>query len=269
MKVSVPHFRFSVVLVCLSLVSGLAAEDSSLSDPNLEVAEVKVTSETLLSQNELLRRQLSLDRETQKTLTDSLVVSNAEAELFRRKFADLQTRMDALGVESVSHDRAKLEQRLLKAVSDLQLIHQEKETYREQLLKLTETMLRYVKSTQSRDPQARAEVEAELRATSQLLGAAEAIPPNDDSAPDLLDGKVLSVKEEWSLVVGNLGTRQGVKIGMPLRIVREGRTIATLRVVDVREKISGSVIQELDSEKVKIKVGDRLQVDARQNVSLK
>ena len=45
--------------------------------------------------------------------------------------------------------------------------------------------------------------------------------------------------------------------------------IATLRVVDVRQKICGAVIQEMDSEKEKIKVGDRLQVDARQNVSLK
>jgi hypothetical protein len=40
-------------------------------------------------------------------------------------------------------------------------------------------------------------------------------------------------------------------------------------VVDVREKISGAVVQELDSEKMRIKVGDRLQVDARQNVNLK
>ncbi|MEO5753415.1 MAG: hypothetical protein ABIR38_01775 [Chthoniobacterales bacterium] len=240
-----------------------------MSDPNLEVAEAKVTSETLLSQDDLLRKQLSLDRETQKTLTDSLVVSNAEAELFRRKYADLKTRMDALGVESVSKDRAKLEQRLLKAVSDLQLTNREKEAYREQLLKLTETMLRYVKSTQSADPQARAEVEVQLRATNQLMVAKEDDGPNDGSRPDLMDGKVLSVKEEWSLVVGNLGAQQGVKIGMPLRIVRGGKTIATLRVVDVREKISGAVIQELDSEKVKIKVGDRLQVDARQNVSLK
>ncbi|MDQ3197978.1 MAG: hypothetical protein M3Q46_02115 [Verrucomicrobiota bacterium] len=240
-----------------------------MSDPNLEVAEAKVTSETLLSQNDLLRKQLSLERETQKTLTDSLVVSNAEAELFRRKYADLKTRMDALGVESVSKDRAKLEQRLLKAVSDLQLTNREKEAYREQLLKLTETMLRYVKSTQSVDPQARAEVEVQLRATNQLMVAKEDDGPNDGSRPDLMDGKVLSVKEEWSLVVGNLGAQQGVKIGMPLRIVRGGKTIATLRVVDVREKINGAVIQELDSEKVKIKVGDRLQVDARQNVSLK
>ncbi|HEY1581729.1 MAG TPA: hypothetical protein VGF73_01370 [Chthoniobacterales bacterium] len=240
-----------------------------MSDPNLKAAEAKVTSETLLSQNDLLRKQLSLDQATQKTLTDSLVVSNEEAELFRRKYGDLQSRMDALGVESVSQDRAKLEQRLLKAVSDLQLMHKEKEAYHEQLLKLTETMLRFVKSSQGADPQARAEVEAQLRATGQLLTAKDTALPNDEAKPDLMDGKVLSVKEEWSLVVGNLGAREGVKIGMPLRVVRGGKTVATLRVVDVREKISGAVIQELDSEKVKIRVGDRLQVDARQEISLK
>jgi hypothetical protein len=40
-------------------------------------------------------------------------------------------------------------------------------------------------------------------------------------------------------------------------------------VVDVRQKICGAVIQEMDSQKDKIKVGDRLQVDAKPNVSLK
>ncbi len=84
-----------------------------------------------------------------------------------------------------------------------------------------------------------------------------------------MDGSVVSVKDEWSLVVGNLGEKQGVKIGMPLRVVRDGRVIATLRVVDVRQKICGAVIQEMGSGKDKIKVGDRLQADARQNVTLK
>jgi len=228
-----------------------------------------VTSDALLSQNDLLQKQLSLEQETQKTLTDSLVVSNAEAELFRRKYAELQNRMDALGIESVSKDRAKLEQRLLKAVSDLQLEHRQKERYREQLLKLTETMLRYVKTTQAADPQARAEVEAQLRSTNKLLAADDDSRSTEQAGPGLMDGKVLSVKEEWSLVVGDLGARQGVKIGMPLRVVRDGKTVATLRVVDVREKISGAVIQELESDRIKIKVGDRLEVDARRDVSLK
>jgi hypothetical protein len=51
--------------------------------------------------------------------------------------------------------------------------------------------------------------------------------------------------------------------------VRGGKTIATLRVVDVREKINGAVIQDLDSDKTKIKVGDHLQADARPDVSVR
>src|SRR5204862_289156 len=81
----------------------------------------------------------------------------------------------------------------------------------------------------------------------------------DSPRPSLMDGSVISLKEEWSFVVGNLGEKQGVKIGMPMRVMRDDRKIATLRVVDVRQKICGAVIQEMDWEKEKIKVGDRLQ----------
>jgi hypothetical protein len=83
----------------------------------------------------------------------------------------------------------------------------------------------------------------------------------------LMDGRVISVKEEWSLVVGNIGEKQGVKMGMPMRVMRADKLIATLRVVDLRQRICGAVIQEMGSGR--IKVGDRLQADARQNVSLK
>ena len=84
-----------------------------------------------------------------------------------------------------------------------------------------------------------------------------------------MDGSVISVKDEWSFVVGNLGEKQGVKIGMPMRVMRGDRRIATVRVVDVRQKICGAVIQEMDSQKDRIKVGDRLQADVHANVSLK
>jgi hypothetical protein len=244
-----------------------AQSNSSLSDSNLEAEEAKVTSETLLLQNDLLRRQLSLEQQTHKTLTDSLVVSNAEAELFRRKYAELENRVEILGVDAVSRDRARLEQRLLKAVSDLQVTNRQKERYREQLVKLTETMLHYVKTTPGGDAQARAELEAQLRATSRLL-AAEDNSFEQDALSDLMNGKVLSVKEEWSLVVADIGATHGVKLGMPLRVVRAGKTIGTLRVVDVRDKISGAVIQELDSDE-KVKVGDHLETDAHRDVSLK
>jgi hypothetical protein len=201
-------------------------------------------------------------------LTTSLAESNAEAELFRRKFSDLQLRMEALGLDSASKDRTKLEQRLLTAVSDLQLAQKERDEYRDQMLRLNEAMLQYVKSSQGGDAQARMNVEAQLRSTNELIARSTTSAPQS-AQPSLLDGSVISVKDEWSFVVGNIGEKQGVKIGMPMRVMRGEKKVATLRVVDVRQKICGAVIQEMDSQKDKIKVGDRLQVDAKPNVSLK
>lgn len=225
-----------------------------------------MTASTPLSQDDGLRRQLSFERESVKTLSESLAESNAEAELFRRKYSDLELRMEALGIESADKDRAKIEQRLLSAVSDLRLLHKERGQYRDQMLRLTEAVLRYLKTAQNGDAQARMELEAQLRGINELITKPA---KTETEQATLMDGRVISVKEEWSLVVGNLGAEQGVKMGMPLRVLRDDKVVATLRVVDVRQKICGAVIQEKDSGKEKIRVGDRLQVDARQNVTLK
>ncbi len=257
-----------IVFVGLLSVGRLAAEGNrSLSESKIENAEHAVTPETLLAQNEQLQRQLSIEQESLKALTSSLAESNAEAELFRRKYSDLELRMEALGLAAANKDRAKLEQRLLAAVSDLQLAQKERDEYRDQMLRLNEVMLRYLKTSQGGDGQARMDVETQLRSTNELVARSNDAP--DSPQPSLMDGSVISVKDEWSFVVGNLGERQGVKIGMPLRVLRDDRKIATLRVVDVRQKICGAVIQEMDSEKEKIRVGDRLQVDAQSDVSLR
>jgi hypothetical protein len=257
-----------VVLGALSAGALAAQGNSSLSESKIEDAERGVTDAALLAQNEELRRQLSIARESLQTLTSSLAESNAEAEVFRRKFSDLQLRMEALGLESANKDRAKLEQRLLAAVSDLQLAETERDDFRDQMLRLNEAILRYLKTSQGGDAQARMDVEAQLRRMNELVAKSNDKTPAS-TQPTLMDGSVISVKDEWSFVVGNVGQRQGVKIGMPLRVMRGERKIATLRVIDVRQKICGAVIEKMDSAKDKIKVGDRLQVDARPSVSLK
>ena len=255
------------MLGCVTLARGLAAEgNSSLSESKIENAEQKITAESLLAQNENLRRQLSIQQESLNTLTASLAESNAEAEVFRRKFSDLGLRMEALGLASASKDRAKLEQRLLAAVSDLRLAQKERNDLRDQLLGLNEALLRYLKTSQGGDAQARMDVETQLRKTNELVGRSTSANAQGPQ-PSLMDGSVLSVKDQWSFVVANIGEQQGVKIGMPLRVMRGDQKIATLRVVDVRQRICGAVIE--DSGKEKIKVGDRLQADARSNVTLK
>ena len=263
--------------VCGCVVAASVAQaqrDSSLTESKIEnavkagVSPAPQSADSLVRQNEQLRKQLSIQQESLKTLTASLAESNTEAELFRRKFADLESRMDALGLASASKDRAKLEQRLLTAVSDLRLAQQERDEFRDQMLRLQEAMLRYLKTSQGEDAQARMDVETQLRSATKLTTGSNG-SQSSAAEPGLMDGTVISVKEEWSFVVGNIGGSQGVKIGMPMRVMRGDQRIATLRVVDVRQKICGAVVQEMDSKKERIKVGDRLQVDAHANVSLK
>jgi len=280
-----------IVLGYVALAQGLAAEgNSSLSKSKTEKAGTndtsaaggspaasehsqparlpsEVTATGLLQPNEDLQRQLSIAQESLKALTSSLAESNAEAELFRRKYSDLQLQMEALGLASANKDRAKLEQRLLAAVSDLQLAQKERDEYRDQMLRLDEAMLCYLKTSQTVDPKARMDVETQLRSIDKLVTKSANAP--DLPEPSLMNGSVISVKDEWSFVVGNLGDKQGVKIGMPMRVTRGDKRIATLRVIDVRQRICGAVIQEMDSKKDRIKVGDSLQVDTQPNVSLK
>ena len=254
----------------LALASGLAAkEGGSFSDLDIEFTEAKVTLQTVAAENQVLKGQLAEAQEAIKTLTNSLAVSNSEAEVFRREAAELKLRMEALGVDGLSGDKSKLEQRLLKAVRDLQLVQSEKDKLADVLVQLSEAVLRYTKSATSDDADARLSLEGQMRSVAEVLG----IPGNETgssasgqsaNAPaDLTNGMVVSIKEELSTVVGNIGSRQGVKVGMPFRVIRGGEPIGEIRVVDVREKIFGAVIQSLDSEKNKIKVGDRLKVDAK------
>ena len=286
--------RESVIALvgCVALAQGLAAQgNSSLSESKTENAGAsepavagntpatsansqlrklsglpsEVTAAGLLQQNEDLQKQLSIAQESLKALTSGLAESNAEAELFRRKYSDLQLQMEALGLASANKDRTKLEQRLLAAVSDLQLAQKQRDEYRDQMLRLDEAVLCYLKTSQSGDAKARMDVETQLRIIGKLV--TNSANASESPEPSLMDGNVISVKDEWSFVVGNLGEKQGVKIGMPMRVMRGDRRIATLRVIDVRQKICGAVIQEMDSKKDRIKVGDRLQVDAQPNVS--
>jgi hypothetical protein len=272
-----------VFMGCIVLAQGLAAQgNSSLSKSKIENAGAsdtatanseptrlpsEVTATGLLHQTEDLQRQLSIAQESLKALTSSLAESNAEAELFRRKYSDLQLQMEALGLASANKDRSKLEQRLLAAVSDLQLAKKERDEYRDQMLRMDEAVLCYLKTSQSEDAKARMDVETQLRNIDKLVTKSTNAPESPE--PSLMDGNVISMKDEWSFVVGNLGEKQGVKVGMPMRVMRGDKKIATLRVIDVRQRICGAVVQEMDSKKERIKVGDRLQVDAQPNVSLK
>jgi hypothetical protein len=241
-----------------------AADKSSLTDSDMETTEAKLALDSSERENAALRQQVALARQQVAAVTDSLVLANSESEVFKRETSDLKLRLEALGLDAASPDKALLEQRLLKAVSDLKIVEDQKEKLSDQLIRINEAILRYVKTASSVDGDARMGLETEMRSSTQLLGIAGGVQPaaNTDTAGSLTDARVISVKDELALVVANLGRRQGVKIGMPFQVWRDGREIGIVRVVDVRESISGAVVQSLDQSQ-NVKVGDTLRVDAR------
>jgi hypothetical protein len=253
-----------LVIAGVSLAGNGLMGASSLTDSDMELTEAKLALDSSQRSNANLRHQLDLARHQLATLTDSLVIANSEGEVFKRETSDLKLRLEALGLDSASPDKALLEQRLLKAVSDLKITQDEKDKLTDQLIRLNEAVLRYVKGASSVDGDARMALETELRASTQALGVAGAPGAQAASTPvsTLTDCRVISVKDDLALIVANVGRRQGVKIGMPFQVWHDGKNIGIVRVVDVREGISGAVFQSLDPSQ-RVKVGDDLRVDAR------
>ena len=58
-------------------------------------------------------------------------------------------------------------------------------------------------------------------------------------------------------VVFNAGARHGIKPGLRYSVVRDGQTVARVRTTDVREDISGAVIEQVEEDRYP-EQGDRL-----------
>jgi len=84
-------------------------------------------AETSLSQMISLRKQLSLDRETQKRVNRKSLRLERGGGIVSPDYSEHANCLWTLSASSRSgKDRAKLDQRLLKAVSDLQLLNKER-----------------------------------------------------------------------------------------------------------------------------------------------
>jgi hypothetical protein len=124
-------------------------------------------------------------------------------------------------------------------------------------------LLSAVQRSRTSQAEARAAIESELRASDRLLGVGNVESPDEGGGPTLTDASVVEVKPEFALVVANIGRAAGVKIGMPFQVWRDSRRVGEVRVIDVRDRFSGAVVQNLVSEDNPIQSGDRLRVDAR------
>lgn len=206
---------------------------------------------------ESLYKDLEVKNKTIRALSESLELANAEADFFRRQWIDLRLRDEALGVDALTGDEARLREKVVAAVRDLYQSEKRRQETVAQLVAMVEMMQGVLKSARGIEPELRAQVEAQLRLSQALVeGKGEAVQPGQGT---LLAAQVLDYKSTLGLVVLNVGWRQGAKVGMVFEIMRGGRLIAMARAVDVRESILGAIV-ERSAERTVVADGDDARV---------
>jgi len=195
-----------------------------------------------------------------KTLTDSLASANTESEYFREQWTELKLRDEALGVEALTVDESKLEDKLVQAVKEL---YQSEMKRREALVlldKLLATTDQMIQTAPNYDPKVRADYEVASRgAKAYLAGRTGAAIP---LASSLSDGRIADTNPELNAVILNLGKSQGVKEGMPFLIYQDNVEVGTVKVVLARDLVSAAQVENLKPNTV-LKVGDRAVVQAQ------
>jgi chromosome segregation ATPase len=261
-KLIVATIVVTLALMFGSLERAAGQAASSLTEQEIEASETRTALGALVRENAELRKKLEQAESTVAALQKNLAVTSGEAEVLKRKVSELMLRFEALGFDAAG-DSDRVGQRLLKAVSDLRLSDEDREALRKALIELSEAVLQYQAAAPTTNTEARAALEVAMRNASKALGGfAAEVAEGAPVAASLTEALVIAIKEDYALVVTNVGRNHGVKVGMPFRVIRGDNELGIVRVVDVREKVAGAVIQDLRSDQDKIQVGDRLKVGA-------
>jgi len=185
-----------------------------------------------------------MDRKIQ-TLTESLAVARTEAELFRKKWEEVRLRAEMLGVDFRSTDATRTQRKLVESLRALYLAEAENQRLVKQLERLMDAM------------EQGGDARTEMAHTKELLSnrAKGIVPEISAGKVRSVPCQVLEVNAELRMVVLNAGAEQGVRVGMSADVERNGKMIGRICVVEVRERICGALIENVES-KVTLAAGD-------------
>jgi hypothetical protein len=272
---AVARVGFAVVFAWFGLARGVGAEETGavgasagdsretpLLATQLLQEELQFALETAHHRIEALEQQLQARGPAGQQGSDGLAVAlaaaNREAEQYRVRYRDLLVRVESLGLATVRSDSA-LEDRILKAVRERQHYLEKHEQAQEQIMRLSEAVVDYLKVSTSSNPEVRLKLEGELRRADEVLGFGQIRAAEHQRQRSLGEGQVVGYKSEFRLAVIDIGVQSGVKVGMPLNIVRKDRLVGTALVVDVRDNVAGALVQEYFREGDKVEVQDRVE----------
>lgn len=206
----------------------------------------------VLAQVRALQSQAA-ERETViRALQESLTVARAENELWQRQWAEAQLRAQTLGANPTDREAVAVHRQLTEAMRRLAAA----ETGQQRLMAQLGTLIGAVQSN--------ANVGVEVARTQVLLDAlAETSRAVNGPAGALAEARVVDVNAALRVVALDVGSAQGARVGMPLQVWRGDRLIAELRVVEVRPRVSGALLERVERGWT-VQVGDRVRVTGSQ-----
>ena len=246
-----PGTRTGVCAVYLFfiVVGPLAAEEARLpaAATNAAVDELRALVNNLGADNLRLKTDLEQRETIIRLLTENLAVARTESELFHKKWSEAQLRAQTLGVDFADNNAAQTQRQLAESVRALYLADAERQRLVAQVQRLIDAL------------QKPGDVAGELARTKALFEAADRSlsgrTTNSQTQGELGAATVLDVNQDLRLVVLNIGQLQGARIGMPMVVIREEHIVAELKVVEVRQRICGALIEQV-KEGVTLRTGD-------------
>jgi exonuclease VII small subunit len=233
-------------------------------NPAIELKEVQAAYQAAAKRIAEMEARLDKAKGNVNDLAEALASANGDAQQARELYERLRIQMEGLGIAALDKTDAGLQQRLLTALSDLRIMHGQNRALATALMDLSQATLDYAKAAGPVQGEPKKELDAKLAQAEQALAQLQndAVPANES---ELLNARVVSLKEEAGVAVFNVGSRHGVRPGMPFSIYREDKPVANALVVDVRQDISGAVIGELVNKDEPVKVGDTCKVEPVKN----
>ncbi len=253
-------FAFALLTAALGMGSYVNAQ----TDDKIEIRELKATLQISASKIQELETKVANDKGQISAMTESLAAANADCQKARENYDRLRLQNEGLGIAALDNSNSSLQQRLLSALSDLRILEQQKRVLADALIELSEKALAFAKSNpqQGSTPvlldldKGLASAEKALGIINKTGGAAQ-----ENANTDMYNARVVSLKEETGIAIFNVGSRQGVRPGMPFSIFREDKPVAHAMIVDVRQGISAAVLSDLVSKEEPVKIGDTGRVE--------
>lgn len=255
------HFgRSAFAAVIVAVCAGFGISGNSAGNELIQIRELQAA--LALSQEQLAAEKARADQleVTRKALVKSLAEAVRVSEEQVLASRETQLTLQAFGIDLLTKEEGSLEKRLLKAVRDLDIAQQENERQSKALHNLSEAFLGYLGAT-SEAPKA-----SRKKAEDAIAEAARVITPLDEAiASGPQNTTVVSFDDAIGLIVLDAGKRDGLRVGTPVTVTRAERPIFTAMIVDVRDSISGAVLQDRLGDSAEVAVGDGIQILPNQN----